>query len=25
VQGGEWTSPDAPGWLDWALLLQKQK
>jgi hypothetical protein len=25
LEGGEWTSPDAPGWLDWALLLRKQK
>ena len=25
VQGGEWTSPQTPGWLDWALLLQKQR
>jgi hypothetical protein len=25
VQGGEWTSQDAPGWLDWALLLERQK
>ena len=25
VQGGEWTSPEAPGWLDWALLLEKQQ
>jgi hypothetical protein len=25
VQGGKWTSPEAPGWLDSALLLQKEK
>ena len=25
VQGPTWTSPQTPGWLDWALLLQKQK
>jgi len=25
VQEGKWTSPEAPGWLDWALLLQKEK
>jgi hypothetical protein len=25
VQGGEWTSPQTPGWLDWALLLQKRR
>jgi hypothetical protein len=24
VQGGTWTSPKAPGWLDWALLLEKR-
>lgn len=24
VQGPAWTSPQTPGWLDWALLLQKQ-
>ena len=24
VTGGEWTSPHTPGWLDWALLLQKR-
>jgi hypothetical protein len=23
--GPAWTSPDAPGWLDWALLLQKHR
>jgi uncharacterized protein DUF4038/collagenase-like protein with putative collagen-binding domain len=23
-EGPAWTSPDAPGWLDWALLLQKR-
>jgi hypothetical protein len=23
AEGATWTSPDAPGWLDWALLLQK--
>jgi hypothetical protein len=25
VSGGKWTSPVAPGWLDWALLLVKEK
>jgi hypothetical protein len=25
VKGGGWTLPKAPGWLDWALLLQKQR
>jgi hypothetical protein len=25
VQGGEWTSPQTPGWLDWSLLLQKRR
>ena len=25
IQGGEWTSPQTPGWLDWALLLQKRR
>ena len=25
VQGGVWTSPKTPGWLDWALLLEKQR
>jgi hypothetical protein len=25
VQGGAWTSPKTPGWLDWALLLQKRR
>jgi hypothetical protein len=25
VQGGAWTSPQTPGWLDWALLLQKKR
>ena len=25
VQGPSWTSPQTPGWLDWAILLQKQK
>ena len=25
VQGGVWTSPHTPGWLDWALLLQKKR
>jgi hypothetical protein len=25
VQRTTWTSPQTPGWLDWALLLQKQK
>jgi hypothetical protein len=24
VEGPVWTSPKAPGWLDWALLLQKR-
>jgi hypothetical protein len=24
VQGPTWTSPEAPGWLDWALLLQRK-
>jgi hypothetical protein len=24
VKGGDWTSPQKPGWLDWALLLQRQ-
>ena len=24
VQGPTWTSPEAPGWLDWALLLQRR-
>lgn len=24
VQGGTWTSPETPGWLDWALLLERQ-
>ena len=24
IEGREWTSPKAPGWLDWALLLQKR-
>jgi hypothetical protein len=25
VQGSEWTSPHTPGWLDWALLLQRKR
>jgi len=25
VEGPAWTSPQAPGWLDWALLLQKRR
>jgi hypothetical protein len=25
VQGPAWTLPDPPGWLDWALLLQKRR
>jgi hypothetical protein len=25
VSGGEWTSPKTPGWLDWALLLEKKR
>jgi hypothetical protein len=25
VEGPEWTSPKAPGWLDWAMLLQKRR
>jgi len=25
VEGPEWTSPQAPGWLDWALLLQRRR
>ncbi|HUE22549.1 MAG TPA: DUF4038 domain-containing protein [Bryobacteraceae bacterium] len=25
VEGPRWKSPQAPGWLDWALLLQRQK
>jgi hypothetical protein len=25
VQGPVWTSPKAPGWLDWALLLRRRK
>ena len=25
VQGPSWTSPQTPGWLDWALLLQKRR
>lgn len=25
VTGPEWTSPKTPGWLDWAILLQRQK
>ena len=25
VQGPTWTSPKTPGWLDWALLLTKQR
>lgn len=25
VQGPVWTSPKTPGWLDWALLLEKQR
>ncbi len=25
VQGGEWTSPHTPGWLDWALLLRQKR
>jgi len=25
VQGGAWKSPKTPGWLDWALLLQKRR
>jgi hypothetical protein len=25
VQGPVWTSPKTPGWLDWALLLQKRR
>jgi hypothetical protein len=25
VRGPKWTSPAAPGWLDWALLLEKDK
>ena len=25
VQGPVWTSPETPGWLDWALLLQKRR
>jgi Protein of unknown function (DUF4038)/Domain of unknown function (DUF5060) len=24
VQGGVWTSPKTPGWLDWALLIEKR-
>ena len=24
VKGPSWTSPEAPGWLDWALLVQKK-
>lgn len=24
VQGPDWTSPQAPGWLDWALLLERK-
>jgi hypothetical protein len=24
VQGGSWTSPEAPGWLDSALLIQRK-
>ncbi len=25
VQGPSWTSPKTPGWLDWALLIEKQR
>lgn len=25
VEGPAWTSPQAPGWLDWAMLLQKRR
>jgi len=25
AEGPVWTSPKAPGWLDWALLLQKRR
>ena len=25
VQGGAWTSPKTPGWLDWALLVEKRR
>jgi hypothetical protein len=25
VTGPSWTSPETPGWLDWALLLQKRR
>lgn len=25
VNGTDWTSPNAPGWLDWALLLQRRQ
>jgi hypothetical protein len=25
VEGPAWTSPKAPGWLDWAMLLQKRR
>jgi len=25
VQGPSWTSPKTPGWLDWALLLERQR
>jgi len=25
VQGPSWSSPKTPGWLDWALLLEKKK
>ena len=25
VDGPEWTSPQAPGWLDWALLLERRR
>ena len=25
VEGPSWTSPQAPGWLDWALLLQRRR
>ena len=25
VQGPSWTSPQTPGWLDWALLLERQR
>jgi hypothetical protein len=25
MEGGEWTSPNAPGWLDWALLIQRKR